>query len=92
MIIVRFGEKEIDKENFYTAQFLCRDVNVDNTVTLVSKLIATKTISNLIGIKFDKVIRTFKVKEGDNKLLSFRIDNEKLLKKYNPIWAKIEDL
>ena len=59
----------------------------------------------MIAIKFDKAIRplvlimpkvsgyfkTFKVKEGDNKLISFHIDDEKLLEKYKTIWAKIED-
>ena len=36
--------------------------------------------------------KTFKVKEGKNKLMSFRIDDEKLLEKYKAIWTKIEDL
>ena len=40
--------------------------------------------------------QTFKVKEGDKsknkKLMSFRIDNGKLLEKYKPVWTKIEDL
>ena len=40
-------------------------------------------------------VNKFKVK-GDkhksNKLLCFRIDNEKLLKKHKAIWTKIEDL
>ena len=50
----------------------------------------------MIGIKFDEAIRplvlimpkmsgyvkTFKVKEGDYKLMSFRINNEKILQKY----------
>ena len=78
---MRFGKKEIAKEKFYAAKKTIKmwDVNVDNIV--FSKLIETKTNSNLIGIKFDKAIRKFKVKEGDNKLMSFRIDNEKLLKK-----------
>ena len=39
-------------------------------------------------------VKTFKVKEGDkdknNKSMSFRIDNEKLLEKYKAIWAKTE--
>ena len=53
--MVRFGEKEIAKENFYPAKNLIKiwDVNVDNIV--VSKVIETKTNSKyLIGIKFDK--------------------------------------
>ena len=37
-------------------------------------------------------IKTFKVKEGNNKLMSFCIDNEKILEKYKAIWNKIEDL
>ena len=40
-------------------------------------------------------VKTFKVKEEDkdkkNKLMSFRIDDQKLLKKYKAIWTKIED-
>ena len=35
---------------------------------------------------------TTKVKKGNNKLISFRIDDEKLLKKYKAISTKIEDL
>ena len=36
-------------------------------------------------------VKTFKVKEGYNKLMSFRIDHEKP-EKYKTIWTKIEDL
>ena len=36
--------------------------------------------------------KTFKVKEGNNKFMSFHIDDEKLLEKYKAIWTKIEDL
>ena len=40
-------------------------------------------------------VKIFRVKEGDkdknNKLMSFRIDDEKLLEKYKVIWSKIED-
>ena len=107
IIMVRFGGKEITKETFYAAKKTKKIwyVNVDNTV--FSKLIETTTNSKyLIRIKFDKAIRplvlimpkmsghvkTFKVIEGDNKLMSFRIDDEKLLEKYKAIWTKIEDL
>ena len=37
-------------------------------------------------------VKTFKVKERNNKLMSFQIDNEKLLGKYKTIWTMIEDL
>ena len=41
-------------------------------------------------------VKTFKIKDEDkyknNNLIPFRIDDEKLLKKYKAIWTKIEDL
>ena len=50
----------------------------------------------LVMPKMSGYVKTFKVKEGDkdenNKLMSFRIDDEKLLKKYKSIWTKIENL
>ena len=42
--------------------------------------------------KMSGYVKTFKVKEGNNKLMSFCIDDEKLLEKYNSIWTMIEDL
>ena len=44
----------------------------------------------------NRYVKTFKVKDGDkdkhNKLMFFRIDDEKLLQKYKAIWTKIKDL
>ena len=37
-------------------------------------------------------VKTFKVKEGDNKLMSLCINDEKLSEKYKAISTKIEDL
>ena len=104
--MVKFGEREIEKENFYAAKRPIKiwDVNVDNIV--ISKLVKTKSNSKYLIGYLDKAIRplvlimrkmsgdfkTFKFKEGDNKLASFRIDDEKLLEKYKAIWTKIEDL
>ena len=103
---MRFGEKEMAKKMFYVAKKnikICY-VSVDNIV--ISNLIETKTNSKyLIAIKFEKAIRplvliipkmsgyfkTFKVKERDNKLMSFRMDDEKLLEKYKAIWTKVEN-
>ena len=42
--------------------------------------------------KVSGYVKTFKVKDKSNKLMSFCIDDEKVLKKYEPIWTKIEDL
>ena len=56
-----------------------------------------KTISSLVLIMLEMsgYVKTFKLKEGDkdksNKLMSFCIDDEKLLEKYKDIWTKIED-
>ena len=46
--------------------------------------------SVLILPKITGYVKTFKQK--NNKLISLRIDNEKLLRKYKTIWTKIEDL
>ena len=46
----------------------------------------------LILPKMSGYVETFKVEDRINKLLSFRIDDEKLLEKYEAIWTKIEDL
>ena len=37
-------------------------------------------------------VKTFTVKERNNKLMSFQTDNEKLLGRYKAIWTMIEDL
>ena len=37
-------------------------------------------------------VKTFKGEDKINKLMSFYIDDEKLLEKYKAIWTKIEDL
>ena len=46
--------------------------------------------------KISEYVKTFKVKDGNknknNKLMSFCIDDVKLLEKYEDIWTKIEDL
>ena len=46
--------------------------------------------------KMSGYVKTFKVKEGDrdknNKLMPFRLDDEKLLENYKAVWTKVEDL
>ena len=90
MIIVRFGEKEKQKQGlYYKKSIKIWDVNVDNIV--VSNLTEMKTNSKyLIEIKFDKTIRplvlimpkmsgyvkTLKVEDKINNLISFYIDHE----------------
>ena len=42
--------------------------------------------------KMGEYVKTFKVKEEGNKLMRFRIGDEKLLEKFKAIWNKIDDL
>ena len=77
------------------------DVNVDNIV--ISKLVKTKTNSKCLIEYLDKYIRplvltrseksgyvkTSKVEDKINKLMSFSIDDERLLEKYKSVSAKI---
>ena len=42
--------------------------------------------------KMSGYFKTFKVQDKNSKLMSFHIDNEKLLEKYKAIWTKIKDL
>ena len=46
--------------------------------------------------KMSGYVKIFKVKEGDrdknNKLMPFRLDDEKLLENYKAVWTKVEDL
>ena len=42
--------------------------------------------------KISEYIETFKIEDKLNKLMTFRIEDKKLLKKYKAIWTKIEDL
>ena len=42
--------------------------------------------------KMSGYVNAFKVEDKINKLLSFGIDNEKLLEKHKAIWIKTEDL
>ena len=46
----------------------------------------------LIMPKMSGYVKTFKVEGKNNKLMFFRIDDEKLLEKYKAISTKIEDL
>ena len=97
--------EKITKEKFSAPKRLVKicDVNVNKIV--ISKLIKTKTNSKYLIRYLDKTIRplvlimpkmsgcvkTFGVKLGNDKLISFRIDDDKLLEKYKAIWTEIEN-
>ena len=83
------------------------DVNFDNIVILklVETITSSKYLIGyldkfirplaLILPKMSIYVKTFKVKDGDkdknNKLMSFRINDKKLLEKYKATWTKIDD-
>ena len=48
------------------------------------------TLLVLIMPEMSEYVKTFKVKEGNNKLSSFHIDDEKLLEKYEPSRTNID--
>ena len=84
------------------------DVNIDNIVIsklvetktnskyLIEYLGQVKIPLVLILPKMSEYVKIFKVKDGDkvknNKLMSFCINDKKLLEKYKGIWTKIETL
>ena len=100
-----FGKTEMAKEKFYAANNPIKiwNVNVDNIV--ISKLVKTKTNSKhligsldkdirplvLIMSKLSGYVKTFKFEYKNNKLMSFRIGDKKLLQKYKAIWTMIKD-
>ena len=103
---MKFGKSQIAKETFYAAKNPIKiwDVNVDNIV--ISKLIKTKTNSEyLIGYldkdkrplvlimpKMGGYVKTLKAEVKTKKLMSFCIDDKKLLWKYKTTWTDIEEL
>ena len=86
---MRFGDREIAKEMFYAAKRPKKIwyVNADNIA--ISKLVKIKTNSECLIRYLDKTIRplilimpkmsgyvnTFKVKEWNNNIMAFRIDD-----------------
>ena len=97
--MLRFDETKVAKEKFNAAKKPINiwDVNIDDI--LISKSIETKTNSKHLIRSLDKVmkplvlilpkmsgyVKTFKVKDKNNKLMSFRINDKKLLEKYKAI-------
>ena len=75
------------------------DVNIDNLV--IWKVIGIKTNSQYLTGYLHKVrrllvlsgyVKKIKVKDKNNKLMPFCINDVKLLEKYKTIWTKMDDL
>ena len=102
---ISFEDKKINKNNFYKNKKLFNIHDLDVNKILVSKKESYGTKNSLkyfIGNNDDNVIRPLclklsqmigYVKKFDsNKTISFKVSDNKLLKKYNKIWEKISNL
>ena len=102
---INFEDKKINKSTFYKIKKLFNIYDIDVNKILLSKkeLYGTKnSLKYFIGYNDDEVIRTLCInlnqligyaKYFDAKMtMSFNVDDNKLLKKYNKIWEKVSNL
>ena len=99
---INFDDKKINKSSFYKNKKLFSLNDIDFNKILVSKKESYGTKNSLkyfIGYNDDDVIRPLYillpqmigyVKQFDsNKTMSFKVSDNKLLKKYKKIWKKV---
>ena len=94
---INFDDKKINKSNFYKNKKLFNLNDIDANEILVSRKESYGT-KNSLGYNDDDVIRPLciiipqmigYVKHFDsNKAMSFKVNDNKLLKKYSKIWEK----
>ena len=102
---INFDDKKNNKSNFYKNKKLFKMDDIDINEILVSKKESYGTENSLkyfIGYNDDDVIRPICIKLpqmigyvkcfDSNKTMSFKVIDNKLLKKYNKIWEKISSL
>ena len=102
---INFDNRNINKSNFYKNKKLFDLHAIDVNKMLVSKKESHGTKNSLkyfLGYNVDDVIRPLCIilsqmigyfKHFDsNKTMSFKVGDNKLLKKYNKIWEKISNL
>ena len=100
---INFEDKKITKSNFYKSKKLFNIHDLDVNKILVSKKESYGTRKSLKYFTgYNDVIRPLcinlrqmfgYVKLFDsNKTIPFKVDDNKLLKKYNKIWGKISNL
>ena len=100
-----FEDKKINKSNFNKNKKLFNIHELDVNKILVSKKESYGTKASFkyfIGYNDDDVIKPLCIKLpqiigyaknfDDNKTMSFKVDDNRLLKKYNKIWEKIGNL
>ena len=102
---INFEDKKISKSNFYKNKKLFNMHDLDVNKILVSKKESYGTKNSLkyfIGYNEDDVIRPLYIKLTQmigyaiyfdaSMTMSFKVDDNKILKKYNKIWEKISNL
>ena len=102
---INFEDKKISKSNFYKNKKLFNIHDLDVNKILVSKKESYGTNTSLkyfIGYNDDDAIRPLFIKLpqmigyvknfDSNETMSFKVVDNKLLKKYNKIWEKISNL
>ena len=102
---INFEDKKINKSVSYKSKklFNIHDINVNKILVSKEESYGTKkSLKYFIGYNDDDVIRPLCIKLpqmigyvknfDSNKTMSFRVDDNKLLKKYNRIWEIISSL
>ena len=102
---IKFDDKKIDKSNFYKSKklFSLNDIDVNKILVSRKESYGTKNLLKyFIGYNGGAVIRPLcillpqmigYVKHFDsNKAMSFKVGDNKLLKKYNKIWERVGNL
>ena len=102
---INFNDNKIRKSYFYKNKKIYNIEDIDANKILVSKneSYGTKnSIKLFIGYNDNDVLRPFCVKLpqmtdyarkfDENRTMSFRVNNKQLLRNYNKIWKKIEEL
>ena len=102
---INFDDKKINKSSFYKNKkiFSVYDLDVNKILTSKKESYSTKnSVKYFIGYNDDDVIRLSCIKLPQmigyvknfdcNKTVSFKVGDNKLLKKYSKIWEKISNL
>ena len=102
---MNFDDKKVNKKAFYKNKKPYDVYNIDTEKILVSKKESygkKGSIKHFVGYNDEDVIRPLCVKFpqmvgyvknfNGNKMMSFRVNDKKMLKKYNKIWDTIADL
>ena len=102
---INFNDKKIKNSDFYKNKkvFQIDNSDVDNILVCKKEAYGTKnSFKYFIGYNDNDVIRPLLVKLSqmigyarkfnENVTMSFKVNDKQLLKKYNKIWKKIEEL